>query len=219
MRSPVLSVVIPAYNEAAAPSAVAPARQGVSRAAGKRVRDTSSSTTARPTARADVAEAILAPLGERGRVLRNPSNLGKGASVRRGMLAARGTPRALLGRRSLRPHRGGREAGAGARRRAPASPSGRARWTARWSSSGSPGRATSMGRLFNLVVRVFAVRGIQRHAVRLQALRRRRGGAHLRARPHRPLRVRRRGARRWRSASASRSPRCRCAGATTRIPG
>src|SRR4030095_4230834 len=36
------------------------------------------------------AGAGLAPLGARGRVLRNAENLGKGASVRRGMLAARG---------------------------------------------------------------------------------------------------------------------------------
>ena len=33
---------------------------------------------------------MLAPLGPRARVLRNSENLGKGASVRRGMLAARG---------------------------------------------------------------------------------------------------------------------------------
>src|SRR5262249_59464833 len=39
---------------------------------------------------AEAAAAVLARLGERGRVLRNPENLGKGASVRRGMLAARG---------------------------------------------------------------------------------------------------------------------------------
>src|SRR5262249_55990579 len=38
----------------------------------------------------EAAAAVLARLGERGRVLRNPKNLGKGASVRRGMLAARG---------------------------------------------------------------------------------------------------------------------------------
>jgi dolichyl-phosphate beta-glucosyltransferase len=39
---------------------------------------------------AEVAESRLARIGDRGRVLRNPRNLGKGASVRHGMLAARG---------------------------------------------------------------------------------------------------------------------------------
>jgi dolichyl-phosphate beta-glucosyltransferase len=89
MRSPALSVVIPAYNE----------RRRLARTLGRVidylerrgegfeilvVDDGSTDGTASLAARA------LEPLGGRGRVLRNAANAGKGASVRRGMLSARG---------------------------------------------------------------------------------------------------------------------------------
>ena len=84
-----LSVVIPAYNEV---DRLPASLERIIAYFGTRsvdyellvVDDGSSDDTAA------AAEAILAPLGERGRVLRNPQNMGKGVSVRRGMLAARG---------------------------------------------------------------------------------------------------------------------------------
>src|SRR5262245_34945963 len=88
MSTPKLSVVIPAYNEAVR---LPPSLQRIVSHLADRidyeilvVDDGSTDGTAA------AAEAVLAPLGPRGRVLRNPENLGKGASVRRGMLAARG---------------------------------------------------------------------------------------------------------------------------------
>ncbi len=89
MNAPKLSVVIPAYNEAVR---LPPSLERIVAyldGAGTDyellvVDDGSTDDTAA------AAEAALAPLGARGRVLRNPRNLGKGASVRRGMLAARG---------------------------------------------------------------------------------------------------------------------------------
>src|SRR4029450_10553166 len=89
MSAPTLSVVIPAYNEAVR---LPPSLERVMAYLNGTgvdyellvVDDGSSDGTAA------AAEAVLAPLGERGRVLRNAQNLGKGTSVRRGMLAARG---------------------------------------------------------------------------------------------------------------------------------
>ncbi len=90
MTSPQLSVVIPAYNEA---ERLPPSLRRIIAYLQRRqidaellvVDDGSTDGTAA------AAEAVLAPLGERARVLRNPRNLGKGASVRLGMLVACGT--------------------------------------------------------------------------------------------------------------------------------
>jgi dolichyl-phosphate beta-glucosyltransferase len=84
-----LSVVIPAYNESARlPRSLERIREYLERRAGDFellvVDDGSRDGTA------EVATRILAPLGERGRVLPHRLNLGKGASVRNGMLVARG---------------------------------------------------------------------------------------------------------------------------------
>jgi dolichyl-phosphate beta-glucosyltransferase len=89
MRSIGLSVVIPAYNE----------RRRLAQTLGRVL----ASLERRPDGfevlvvddgstdgTAAVAAQLLAPLGGRGRVLRNVANAGKGASVRRGMLSARG---------------------------------------------------------------------------------------------------------------------------------
>jgi dolichyl-phosphate beta-glucosyltransferase len=84
-----LSVVIPAYNEAErlprSLERILAYLEGEGRNFEVLVVDDGSSDGT-----ADAAEALLGYLGARGRVLRNPVNLGKGASVRRGMLAARG---------------------------------------------------------------------------------------------------------------------------------
>jgi dolichyl-phosphate beta-glucosyltransferase len=89
MSSPTLSVVIPAYNEAVRlpPSLarIAAYLDGTGVDYELLVVDDGSTDGT-----AVAAEAALAPLGGRGRVLRNDQNVGKGASVRRGMLAARG---------------------------------------------------------------------------------------------------------------------------------
>ena len=89
MASIKLSVVIPAYNER---KRLPPTLERmISYLDGRRepyeiivVDDASSDGTS------EVAERLLAPLGERGRILRREENRGKGASIRRGMLAARG---------------------------------------------------------------------------------------------------------------------------------
>ena len=153
-------------------------------------------------------------LGERGRVLRNPQNLGKGASVRRGMLAARGA-RVLFSDADLSAPieelpklEQALDAGAGV------AIGSRARGPRRSSRSGSRWPRSLMGRLFNLVVQLFAVRGHQRHPVRLQALRRRGGEPDLRAHARSSASGSTSRCSRWRSAWASRSPRCRSAGAT-----
>lgn len=89
MNAPRLSIVIPAYNEV---ERLPPSLQRIVDFLHDRqidaellvVDDGSTDGTAA------AAGALLAPLGERGRVLCNPRNLGKGASVRLGMLTARG---------------------------------------------------------------------------------------------------------------------------------
>lgn len=84
-----LSIVIPAFNEQERlPSTLKEIVAYLSRRPGASeiivVDDGSSDATAA------VAAECLRPLGERGRVLRQDVNRGKGASVQRGMLAARG---------------------------------------------------------------------------------------------------------------------------------
>ena len=89
MHAPGLSVVIPAYNER---RRLGLTLGGVLDYLGRRrdgfevlvVDDGSTDGTA------SLAAHLLEPLGARGRVLRNATNVGKGASVRRGMLSARG---------------------------------------------------------------------------------------------------------------------------------
>lgn len=158
MNSPKLSVVIPAYNEAGRLPA------SLERIIGYLdtrivdyellvVDDGSSDETA------SVAEAIVSRLGERGRVLRNPQNLGKGASVRRGMLAARGA-RVLFSDADLSAPieelvklEHALDAGAGV------AIGSRAVDPSLIEERQSLARSL-MGRFFNLIVQTFAVRGI-----------------------------------------------------------
>ena len=86
MQVPQLSVVVPTFNEAAAIGATVGAlhdeleRQGLSH-----------EVIVVDNASTDATVAVVEALGDAGvRVLRNPRNLGKGASMRRGMLEARG---------------------------------------------------------------------------------------------------------------------------------
>jgi len=109
---------------------------------------------------AAAAEAILAPLGERGRVLRNPQNMGKGASVRRGMLAARGA-RVLFSDADLSAPieelpklDQAIDAGAGVA-------IGSRGVDRSLIEERQPMLRTLMGRFFNLVVQMFAVRGVR----------------------------------------------------------
>jgi dolichyl-phosphate beta-glucosyltransferase len=108
---------------------------------------------------AKVAEGILRALGPRGRVLRNECNRGKGASIRRGMLAARGqrvlfsdadlsTPIEELAKLEHALDAGAKVA-----------IGSRAVERALVEKPQNPLR-DMMGRLFNLLVRVFAIRGI-----------------------------------------------------------
>lgn len=158
MNSPKLSIVIPAYNEAGRLPATLERIIAYfdTRSVDYEllvVDDGSSDETAA------AAEAIIDRLGERGRVLRNPQNLGKGASVRRGMLAARGA-RVLFSDADLsapieelpkleQALDAGAEIAIGSR--------GVDRSLIE--ERQSLGRSL-MGRLFNLVVQLFAVRGI-----------------------------------------------------------
>jgi len=153
------SVVIPAYNEV---RRLPPSLERVVAYLKDRggsfevlvVDDGSSDGTA------DAAAKILAPLGERGRVLRNPGNLGKGASVRRGMLAARGA-RVLFSDADLsapieelekleQALDGGAKVAIGSRAMDRTLIEERQPW-----------HRDLMGRLFNFVVQLFAVRGIR----------------------------------------------------------
>jgi dolichyl-phosphate beta-glucosyltransferase len=159
MKSPQLSIVIPAYNEAVR---LPPSLERIVRHLDERavdyellvVDDGSTDGTAA------AAEAVLAPLGPRARVLRNPENLGKGASVRRGMLAARGA-RVLFSDADLsapieelakleRAIDEGAGVAIGSRALDRALIEQR-----------QPFTRDLMGRLFNFVVQLFAVRGIR----------------------------------------------------------
>ena len=159
MSSPKLSIVIPAYNEAARLPASLERIIAYLETRGPEyevlvVDDGSSDRTAA------AAEEILAPLGERGRVVRNAQNMGKGASVRRGMLAARGA-RVLFTDADLSApieelpkleHALDEGAGIAIGSRGV----DRSLIEERQSMARS-----LMGRFFNLVVQVFAVRGIK----------------------------------------------------------
>ena len=85
MSPPALSVVVPAYNEAAGIGATLRSLHAALDALGVEhevlVVDNASTD--------GTADAVEAAGDPRARVLRNTANLGKGASVRRGMLAAR----------------------------------------------------------------------------------------------------------------------------------
>ncbi|HKA28922.1 MAG TPA: dolichyl-phosphate beta-glucosyltransferase [Candidatus Binatia bacterium] len=153
------SIVVPAYNEV---RRLPPSLERILEYAEARgcdfevlvVDDGSTDGTA------EAAAAVLARLGERGRVLRNPENLGKGASVRRGMLAARGA-RVLFSDADLsapieelekleRALDEGAGVAIGSRAMDRALIEERQPWY-----------RDLMGRLFNLLVQVFAVRGIR----------------------------------------------------------
>jgi dolichyl-phosphate beta-glucosyltransferase len=159
MTVPTLSIVIPAYNEA---ERLPPSlRRIIAYLEGRGldaevvvVDDGSADGTAA------AAEAALAVLGERGRVLRNAENRGKGASVRLGMLAARGT-RVLFSDADLsapieelekleRALDAGVGVAIGSRAVDRALIEERQPWT-----------RDVMGRCFNLVVQLCAVRGIR----------------------------------------------------------
>lgn len=156
---PELSVVIPAYNEAVRlpPTLVRIVEYLNDRGLSYEilvVDDGSRDETV--TAALDG----LAPLGARGRLIRQPRNMGKGAAVRAGMLAA-------LGRRVLftdadlstpieeiekleRALAAGAEVAVGSRALDPST----------IETHQSFGRELT-GRIFNLLVRVFAVRGLR----------------------------------------------------------
>src|SRR6185295_15240604 len=158
MSSIELSVVIPAYNER---RRLPPTLERMIAYLDGRPRpyeiivvdDASSDGTS------EVARTLLAPLGERGRVLRREDNRGKGASIRRGMLAARGA-RVLFSDADMstpideiekleRALAGGAQVAIGSRalqRALVEKPQGWLR--------------DHLGRLFNAVVRLFALRGI-----------------------------------------------------------
>jgi len=157
MSSPKLSIVIPAYNEAGRLPA------SLERiVAYLETRDQDDEVIVVDDGSSDetvaVAEKILGPIGARGRVIRNPVNMGKGASVRRGMLGARGA-RVLFSDADLSAPieelpklERALDEGAGI---AIGSRLDRTLIEERQSLARS-----LMGRLFNLVVQLFAVRGI-----------------------------------------------------------
>jgi dolichyl-phosphate beta-glucosyltransferase len=90
MPAPGLSVVVPAYNEAAGIGGTLRALV----AAVERAGFADHEVLVVDNASADGTPAAVEALGDpRIRVLRNPRNLGKGASMRRGMLEARGALR------------------------------------------------------------------------------------------------------------------------------
>ncbi len=155
-----VSIVVPAYNEAARlPSSLVPICEYLERRGARRwevivVDDGSRDRTV------EVAEQGLVALGGRGRVLRHPSNRGKGAAVRTGMLAARGdlvlftdadlsTPIEEI-EKLERALAAGAEIAIGSRA-----------VDRRMVERRQPWARDMMGRLFNLVVRLYAVRGIK----------------------------------------------------------
>ena len=89
MAAPALSVVVPAYNEAAG---IAATLQSLHATVGRLGLD--HEILVIDNASTDGTADLVAGLGDPGvRVLRNAENLGKGASLRRGMLEAQGTLR------------------------------------------------------------------------------------------------------------------------------
>jgi len=155
-----VSIVVPAYNEAARlPSSLGPICEYLERRCGQRcevivVDDGSTDRTV------EVAERGLVALGSRGRVLRHFTNRGKGAAVRTGMLAARGelvlftdadlsTPIEEI-EKLERAIAAGAEIAIGSRA-----------VDRRTVERRQPWARDMMGRVFNLVVRLFAVRGIK----------------------------------------------------------
>ena len=158
MEPPELSLVIPAFDEAQRlPRSLATALAHLETYARPFevivVDDGSSDDTA------GVAARILAPLGGRGRLLRLAANRGKGAAVRTGALAARGaqvlvsdadlsTPIEELGELA-RAIEAGADVAIGSRALDRRRVLRRQPLPREWG-----------GRLFNLVVRVFALRGI-----------------------------------------------------------
>ena len=158
MRTPQLSIVIPAYNEAnRLPATLAKIEAYLRRrdleAEVIVVDDGSTDSTA------SIATSLIEPLADHGRVLRNLVNLGKGASVRRGMLAARGA-RILFTDADLSTpiediEKLERMLDAGA-----AVAIGSRALDRQLIEKRQPWPRDLTGRLFNLVVRLFAVRGI-----------------------------------------------------------
>ncbi len=159
MKSCDLSIVIPAYNEAKRLPATLIRIMEYLEARGadyELLVVDDGSTDGTPA----MAEAVLAPLGDRARVLRNPENLGKGASVRRGMLAARGA-RVLFSDADLSTpieelEKLEHALEAGARVAIGSRAVDRALVEER-----QPMLRDMMGRAFNFVVQLFAVRGIR----------------------------------------------------------
>src|SRR5262249_13180902 len=153
-----LSIVIPAYNELQRLPRSLERIVGYLEKQGRDfeivvVDDGSSDGTA------EVAAARLAGLGERGRVLRSPANVGKGASVRRGMLAARGS-RVLFTDADLSAPIGEAPKRERAVEAGAAVAIGSRAADRRLLEERQPFHRDLMGRLFNLVVRMSAVRGI-----------------------------------------------------------
>jgi dolichyl-phosphate beta-glucosyltransferase len=154
-----LSVVVPAFNEArrlpATLASVTAYLDGRGRAYELIVVDDGSRD-----ATAEVATRTLSALGERGRLLRLPANRGKGAAVRAGVEAARGE-RVLMTDADLstpieeldaleRACAAGADVAIGSRALDRSLVTRRQPLLREWS-----------GRLFNLVVQIFALPGIQ----------------------------------------------------------
>lgn len=87
MTAPFLSLIVPAYNEAATIAAVIESLRGVGPAIGAAVE-----IVAVDDASTDLTGDILRPLAEKGeiRLITHPKNRGKGAAVRSGIAAAAG---------------------------------------------------------------------------------------------------------------------------------